>query len=57
MKESITIEWCWSDVLEVDESLTKEQCCQVLGYVDKHLDSNYGITWDTIENAIYELFK
>lgn len=51
MKETISIEWCWEDVKNVCEHLTKEQCCEVLQHVARYHDSGEGINWDVLINA------
>lgn len=56
MKESITIVWDWSDVQQVGECLTKEQCCKVLETLEKTYDCNLGINWDMIEITIRDLY-
>lgn len=56
MKEEITICWHWTDIQDQRESLTKEQCCQVLQQLELNHDCNIGINWDVINNEIINLF-
>lgn len=56
MKDEITITWHIDDVKEVRADLTDDQARQVLQYVDRYHDCNYGITWETLDNAAFELF-
>ena len=44
----ITISWSVEDVLYLDNSLTTDQCIDVLDKAEKHHDANYGISWDTL---------
>ena len=41
--------WGIADVQEVRPDLDDDQAWQVLQTVERHLDSQYGITWDTVE--------
>lgn len=38
--------------IELDIELSEDQICNVVDYIVRHIDCNYGITWDTIDNAI-----
>jgi hypothetical protein len=54
MKESIAIIWYWEDIKEQDETLTKEECCEILDIIDRGYDANLGICWDMIDINIRE---
>lgn len=48
-------DWHIEDVQSLDESLTDEQCIQVLEIVAETHDANLGVNWDVIQCAIDEL--
>src|SRR5207245_3381062 len=48
--------WGIGDVQDVRPDLSEDQAWQVLQTVEKYLDSDYGITWDTIKLTADELF-
>jgi hypothetical protein len=48
--------WGVEDVRNVRDDLNDDQAWAVLEAVDRRLDSNHGITWDTIEQTAYDLF-
>ena len=56
---SIRLNWCIDDVRETEygEDLTDEQCMEVLKFVERRHDCNYGISWLTLEMACEEMFK
>ena len=45
----ITISWNVEDVLSLDDTLTTDQCIEVLDMARDNHDANYGISWDTLE--------
>ena len=45
----ISVSWCVDDVLFLDETLTTDQCIEVLDRAKRYHDANYGITYDTLE--------
>ena len=45
----ITIEWCANDVLSRDNTLTHEQCMEVLTSCKDNHDADVGINWDVID--------
>ena len=51
----ITISWNVEDVLSLDDSLTTDQCIEVLDMAEKHHDANHGISWDTLSWYIDEV--
>lgn len=57
--DSIDIIWCADNVLSVADGrgikLSKDQCLEVLNYLDSNHDGNYGISWLTIECALDSL--
>ena len=44
-----TISWNVEDVLSLDDTLTTDQCIEVLDMARDNHDANYGISWDTLE--------
>ncbi len=48
----ITISWNVEDVLSLDDSLTTDQCIEVLDMATDNHDANYGISWDTLSTYI-----
>lgn len=54
MKETITIEWHWTDIEERakefhEYNLTKEECCHILECIENSPDANIGINWSVID--------
>lgn len=52
----VSIRWHIDDVHEVYKGLTDEQAAQVLVFVERKHDANYGVTWETLEYAAVHLF-
>lgn len=48
--------WGIEDVQDVRPDLNDDDAWMVLQACERHLDSNYGLTWDTIEITADELF-
>ena len=48
----ITISWNVEDVLSLDDTLTTDQCIDVLDRAKRYHDANYGISWDTLSSYI-----
>lgn len=48
----ITISWNVEDVLSLDDTLTTDQCIEVLDMAKKYYDANYGISWGRIMSYI-----
>jgi hypothetical protein len=46
---SISIEWSVSDVLDLDPTLTLQQCVQVLNWAARKHDASIGINHDVLE--------
>jgi hypothetical protein len=53
---TLTITWTAFDVLSHCPHLTEEQAVEVLKYIEKHQDANYGVGWETIEVVAEALF-
>lgn len=51
----ITISWNVEDVLSLDNTLTIDQCIEVLDMARDNYDANYGISWLTLEFYIDEV--
>jgi hypothetical protein len=52
LSDSISIEWHFTDIQEIDDTLTDDQARQVLQLLKKCHDCNIGINWDVIESTI-----
>jgi hypothetical protein len=48
--------WCVDDVQELRPDLSEDQAWEVLQLADRRWDSEFGITWTTIEIIAQELF-
>jgi len=55
-KNSIVVLWHTDDVKSLRPDLDDDQCMEVLRKVERHHDPCLGISWDTIEHWIGELF-
>jgi len=49
---TIEIYWNVQDVLSLDDTLTIEECIEVLDLAQNNHDANYGINWDTLKGWI-----
>ena len=49
LPDEITISWHFTDVQEVDGTLTDDEARQVLNVIKKGHDANIGINWETID--------
>jgi len=49
---TIEIYWNVEDVLSLDDTLTIEECIEVLDLAQNNHDANYGINWDTLKGWI-----
>ena len=56
LPDEITISWHFTDVQEVDDSLTNMEARKVLQLIKHKHDANIGVNWDSIE-AWIEYFK
>lgn len=52
----IAIIWDIDDVKGIAKGITDEQAMEVLQKVDHKYDSEYGVTWETIESWVNYLF-
>ena len=53
---TIAIMWGIEDVKSLRNSLTDEQCMEVLGRVEDKHDACVGVNWDVIDWHIYNLY-
>jgi len=56
LPDEILIDWHFTDVQEIDESLTNDEARQVLQLIKQNHDRTTGIGWETIE-AWVDYFK
>ena len=56
LPDEINIPWHFTDVQEIDDSLTNDEARQVLQMMKDGYDANTGITWDDVADWI-EYFK
>lgn len=56
LPDEISITWHFTDIQEVDESLTNDEARKVLQLINKNHDANIGINWETIQ-AWIDYFK
>jgi hypothetical protein len=49
LPDEITISWHFTDVQEVDDTLTNDEARQVLQLIKDHHDANIGVNWETID--------
>ncbi len=49
LPDEISINWHFTDIQEIDDSLTNDEARQVLQLIKKNHDANIGINWETIE--------
>jgi hypothetical protein len=56
LPDEISISWHFTDVQEIDDSLTNNEARQVLQLIKKNHDANIGINYETIE-AWIDYFK
>jgi hypothetical protein len=52
LPDEITITWHFTDIQEIDDSLTDDEARQVLQMLKKYHDCNNGITWEVIQSTI-----
>ena len=52
LPDSISIEWHFTDIQEIDDTLTNDEARQILQLLKKCHDCNIGINWETIEATI-----
>jgi hypothetical protein len=56
LSDEISINWHFTDILSVDDSLTNDEARQVLQLIKEKHDANIGVNWETIE-AWIDYFK
>jgi hypothetical protein len=56
LPDEITISWHFTDVQEVDDSLTNDEARQVLQLIKQNHDATIGVNFETIE-AWIDYFK
>ena len=56
LSDEISINWHFTDIQEVDDSLTNDEARQVLQLIKKNHDATIGINWDIIR-AWIDYFK
>jgi hypothetical protein len=49
LPDSIEISWHFTDVQELDDSLTNDEARQVLQLIKDNHDANIGVNWETIQ--------
>ena len=49
LPDEISINWHFTDIQEVDDSLTNDEARQILQLIKKNHDANIGVNWDTIK--------
>jgi hypothetical protein len=52
LPDKISIHWHFTDIQEIDDSLTNDEARQILQLLAKHHDCNNGINWDVISATI-----
>ena len=56
LPDEIKISWHFTDVQEVDDTLTNDEARQVLQLIKDNHDANIGVNWETID-AWVDYFK
>ena len=56
LPDEIAIDWHFTDVQEIDESLTNDEARSILQLIKQNHDRTTGISWETIE-AWVDYFK
>ena len=56
LPDKISISWHFTDVQEVDETLTDNEARQILQIMKDGYDANFGIDWKTVEDWV-DYFK
>jgi len=52
LPDKISITWHFTDIQEIDDSLTNDEARQILQLLAKYHDCNNGINWDVIKATI-----
>lgn len=56
LPDKISITWHFTDIQEIDDSLTNDEARQILQLLAKYHDCNQGISWTVIE-AVIDTFR
>ena len=56
LPDEINISWHFTDIQEVDDTLTNDEARQILQLITEKHDANIGVNWETI-GAWIEYFK
>ena len=56
LPDEINISWHFTDIQEVDDTLTNDEARQILQLIKEKHDANIGVNWETI-GAWIEYFK
>jgi hypothetical protein len=56
LPDKISINWHFTDIQEIDDSLTNDEARQILQLLAKYHDCNQGISWTVIE-AVIDTFR
>jgi len=53
--------WCSEDVFqvagEIGGTITKKDANEIIDQIDRHIDSEFGITWDTIKCILQDYLR
>lgn len=52
LPNEINIIWCVEDIKNIDDTLTQNQCREILDMLKRTHDASIGINWEVIESAI-----
>jgi hypothetical protein len=52
LPDKISISWHFTDVQEIDNTLTNHEARQVLQMMKDGYDANFGLTWDDVADWI-----
>ena len=52
LPDAIFISWHIDDIKNIDDTLTDNQCREILQLLDKQHDTNEGINWEVIKSTI-----
>jgi len=56
LPDKISITWHFTDIQEIDDSLTNDEARQILQLLAKYHDCNQGISW-TVIKAVIDTFR
>jgi len=52
LSDEITISWHFTDIQEVDDTLTNDEAREILQLIKNGHDANIGINWEVIDSYI-----